>query len=566
MSEPTNNESRAEALTHDVIEALYDLPLGGNWNDVQTALCAFWHDGGGKSKDIKRLERHFQRALSLLERLPDSQNRWRSELHRIPLPAAVFAKQGKLVEANDLGKRYFTQPAHKELAVAKTEEATIRRTISSLKQGSLGSLLYLHEGAEVRLLLTQLPPTMQTERELWMGVFASQDLSEKGILTLREQYGLTNAEARLCLQLAAGASLDDIAQNSQVKPSTLRTHLKRSFSKVQVKSQPELVSVVLQNLFASSQLQLQSEENALPTRYLDPELHGYPKFATIKLSDGRKLGYFEYGDRDGLPALYLHGSLDSGLIMKQQKLCGSGVRLIAVERGGVGESTPNPDPSSHAYAQDLKELVDQLGLDRYSVIGRSMGSWDAVTLCQIDFERAGLLALVGGRLPVADEAQHAVNHPFYQALYHGVWQSDFMGQLMLRMLLLQLMVRGTEQFLLVDGITDMEEEFSRNALFQRHMKAVWQRAGMQGIEPAYRHLKLYEKADPEPSWIGLETPTLILHGDNDTAIPLEKLLAQTESFKQRDVVVFPGLGHRLVYVAMGEVLRRVASAWQRHGL
>jgi len=104
----------------------------------------------------------------------------------------------------------------------------------------------------------------------------------------------------------------------------------------------------------------------------------------------------------------------------------------------------------------------------------------------------------------------------------------------------------------VDGITELETELARTRAFQRHMKAVWQRVGMHGVEPAYAHLKLYEPPQPVPSWLHFATPTLLLHGESDSAIPLEKLLEQTKTFKKRQVRVFPG-----------EILRQVAAAWRK---
>src|SRR5437660_11899641 len=69
---------------------------------------------------------------------------------------------------------------------------------------------------------------------------------------------------------------------------------------------------------------------------------------TIRLSDGRRLGYAEFGDPAGPLVLWFHGSPGA---RRQVPVAGRdaaehlGLRLVCVERPGVGNST------DHAYHQ-----------------------------------------------------------------------------------------------------------------------------------------------------------------------------------------------------------------------
>ena len=66
----------------------------------------------------------------------------------------------------------------------------------------------------------------------------------------------------------------------------------------------------------------------------------------IILSDGRKLAYAEYGKSDGYPIFYFHGSPASRLeplILGEQVLERSGLRIIAPDRPGMGAPIFSPD-------------------------------------------------------------------------------------------------------------------------------------------------------------------------------------------------------------------------------
>ena len=563
----TQPGSSIRGHTHTVIEALYELPLGGSWADVQAALCGFWQaEGEAPSTDqIALLERHFDRTLSFLERLPNHEQRWRNELYRMPVPAAVFSKNGALVDANDAGRSLLAgdQPIN---GVSEKIAPVIRRAIEQLDERRLAAVVISGSSEmQLRAYISELPSNLHGEQALFLAVIVSNMLPQTARELLMQQFGLTPSEARLCLQLASGCSLDDVARQTEAKKNTLRTHLANTFDKLEVSSQPALVSLVLHCLFTGSQLPLDAKPAPKLTAHLDPELHGYPKFSKLRLTDGRQLGYFEYGDPDGVPAIYLHGTLDSGLFMRSQRLHGNGVRLVAVERGGVGESDPNPDPTPDAYALDLVQLVNHLGLDAYVVMGRSMGSWDAVSLSLHDSSRAKLLVLVSGRLPVEQTADHIAYLPFYRSLYYGIWHSKTMGRLMLRAMQIQLMVRGPEMFMPEDGLPDVEVDLVRDPIYRRHMTATWMRSIAHGPDPTNAHLKLYQEPVINPVWQDLRTPTILMHGDCDVAVPLERIEAQTASFVDREVVVFPGVAHRLINVAMGEVLRRTRVSWASRG-
>lgn len=73
---------------------------------------------------------------------------------------------------------------------------------------------------------------------------AGRSARECEVLRLQRRLGLTLAEARVARRLAAGADLWSIAQQLEITRETVRTHLKRIYSKTGTCRQAELVALV----------------------------------------------------------------------------------------------------------------------------------------------------------------------------------------------------------------------------------------------------------------------------------------------------------------------------------
>lgn len=97
--------------------------------------------------------------------------------------------------------------------------------------------------------------------------------------------------------------------------------------------------------------------------------------ATVRLPDGRVLGYAEFGDPGGFALVNCHGGLTSRLDIAgcDAAARAAGVRVISPDRPGVGISDRQPDRSLLDWPRDLGHLVDELGVERFSVIGWSAG-------------------------------------------------------------------------------------------------------------------------------------------------------------------------------------------------
>jgi len=96
----------------------------------------------------------------------------------------------------------------------------------------------------------------------------------------------------------------------------------------------------------------------------------------IKLSDGRRLGFAEYGYVRGKTILYFHGGISCRLDLAwaASHFASRGIKVIAPDRPGVGISDPKPDRTMIDWAADIEELMMQLELDDCALLGWSLGS------------------------------------------------------------------------------------------------------------------------------------------------------------------------------------------------
>jgi len=97
----------------------------------------------------------------------------------------------------------------------------------------------------------------------------------------------------------------------------------------------------------------------------------------LTLPDGRTLGYGEYGIEDGEPILFFHGTpgshLDWELFGDGDTAGKMGVRLIAMDRPGIGPSTYQPGRHFLDWPEDVVCLAEALHLDQFSILGYSSG-------------------------------------------------------------------------------------------------------------------------------------------------------------------------------------------------
>jgi len=267
---------------------------------------------------------------------------------------------------------------------------------------------------------------------------------------------------------------------------------------------------------------------------------------TLVLSDGRRLGVAEYGDPAGRPLLYQHGIPGSRLDVSigAAEAARRGVRLIALDRPGIGVSDFRPGYRLIDWPSDVVQAADQLGLERFAVLGHSAGVPFALACAAITPGRLTRCGVVSGAAP-ADRPEvragmSAGNRlsyflggkvPWLSHLQFGLMAKVMRGNPAGAMRQMQRIARGADKAFLQrnpDFVAAMAA--SSGESFRQGSKGVEWQFGLM-TRPWGFHLE------------GIAVPVHLWHGEADSNAPLAmgRYLAQTIPNCQAHFL--PGEGH-----------------------
>src|ERR1700729_1587247 len=96
------------------------------------------------------------------------------------------------------------------------------------------------------------------------------------------------------------------------------------------------------------------------------------------IADGEdpRIGFAEFGDPQGRAVFWLHGTPGARRQIPAEARVyaeDNHIRLIGIDRPGIGSSTPHQYENVLAFADDLRTVADTLGIDKMAVIGLSGG-------------------------------------------------------------------------------------------------------------------------------------------------------------------------------------------------
>lgn len=101
---------------------------------------------------------------------------------------------------------------------------------------------------------------------------------------------------------------------------------------------------------------------------------------------------------DGTPIVYLHGGLGSihERPASEEMIARLAIRLVRIERPGFGASTRHAGRTLANWADDVRVVLDALGVARAGLLGWSGGAPHALAVAAFAPERVAAVALVGG--------------------------------------------------------------------------------------------------------------------------------------------------------------------------
>lgn len=276
------------------------------------------------------------------------------------------------------------------------------------------------------------------------------------------------------------------------------------------------------------------------------------------LPDKRRLCYAEYGDYRGFPILYCHGFPASRL---EAKLADSeanrhGVRVIAIDRPGIGQSDYQVNRSIKSWPQDVMALMRHLGIEKFSVIGISGGSPYAMSCAYFLREHIFKVGVVSGLGGLSDrQMANKLRKPF--ALIVNLFSiSSGLGLWVTK----QLIGRWFKAFpgSVISVIKILSSENDQRVLDDPTIcsciRESFQEAFRQGSGGAAWDFFLYTKP-----WgfdlMRISVETYLWHGDKDRTVPLIMAEQHARTIPGARLTVYPGEGHFSTPIRhLGEIL------------
>ena len=236
--------------------------------------------------------------------------------------------------------------------------------------------------------------------------------------------------------------------------------------------------------------------------------------------DGRRVGYREAGA--GPPLLLLHGvGSGAGSWLAQLTSLATQLRVIAWDAPGYGESDGLPDraPRAADYAAAALGLADALKLDRFVLLGHSLGAIMAAALCARHPERVLRLILSA---PAAGYGKASAEE-----------RDARVGPRLSEMALL--------------GPVGLAEKRARNLLAPNasaeaiaHVRSVMSQLRPDGYAQAYR---LLGHADIFEDLRAISVPTLVMCGNADAVTPEDGCRRIAAAIPGAHYETLPGVGH-----------------------
>jgi pimeloyl-ACP methyl ester carboxylesterase len=119
------------------------------------------------------------------------------------------------------------------------------------------------------------------------------------------------------------------------------------------------------------------------------------------LADGRRVGCLEVGKPDGFPIFHFHGNGSSRweVMLLADLAASASVRLIGIDRPGVGNSDPAPGRALLDWPDDVAQIADRLQIERFAIEGVSAGGAYALACAYRIADRLTACGLISSICP-----------------------------------------------------------------------------------------------------------------------------------------------------------------------
>jgi 3-oxoadipate enol-lactonase len=252
-----------------------------------------------------------------------------------------------------------------------------------------------------------------------------------------------------------------------------------------------------------------------------PQAYSNPMTKTLKLPDGIDLSYYDSGSGEPLVFLHSFGHTKAMWAPQLNYFLQQGYRVIAPDMRGYGESGyVAANYSIGTFAEDVARLIRELGLQKPTVTGISMGGYTALGIQRRYPNLLGALVLSNTKAEADSEEIKARRRSQIQVLKEqGV--PEFVRTSASRRLS---PVTLKERPWVLDYVSMLNLTVSEEVLA----------ATLQAM---------IDKEDDTTILSAIKIPTLVIYGTDDTFIPKPAAPFMHEKISGSKLVAIEGTGH-----------------------
>lgn len=282
----------------------------------------------------------------------------------------------------------------------------------------------------------------------------------------------------------------------------------------------------------------------------------------LTLPDGRNVSYSDSGPRTGRCVLLCHGLPGARVQVPSTAVLDThGIRLIIIERPGLGRSSPQPVRTIAGWSTDVNAVLAAASVDTVTLVGYSAGTPYALSYASLYPERVRCIHLVSGMAPSA--AADIQKMTTMNRLFHSLGNSlpPSMRRTVARAASVLI---GKGERAATFGIKIMRTTFTaaENSFIDAADGVVFRTMLAENFRQGYDGY-LVDMGLVTTHWpIAYEQiphPVYAVYGSDDLITPPSVVQDLQAVLPQTTVSVIPDAGHLMIFTAWDDIISRIAN-------